>query len=72
MGSSRAYRISFERERKMNTVMSRVRRFLTSEDGPTSVEYALMVGLIAAALVTTVTSLKTAVAGVFSAVAGSL
>jgi len=56
----------------MNTVMSRVRRFLTSEDGPTSVEYALMVGLIAAALVTTVTSLKTAVAGVFTAVAGSL
>lgn len=56
----------------MNAMMSRVRRFLTSEDGPTSVEYALMVGLIAAALVTTVTSLKTAVAAVFTAVSGSL
>jgi pilus assembly protein Flp/PilA len=64
--------VRFEREKKMNKVMSRIRHILTSEDGPTSVEYALMVGLIAAALITTISSLKDAVAGVFTAVAGSL
>ena len=30
----------------MNTMMTRVRDFLTSEDGPTAVEYAVLVGLI--------------------------
>ena len=29
----------------MNTMITRVRHFLTSEDGPTAVEYAVLVGL---------------------------
>ena len=34
----------------MNTMITRVRNFLTSEDGPTAVEYAVLVGLICTAL----------------------
>ena len=34
----------------MNTMITRVRNFLTSEDGPTAVEYAVLVGLIVAGL----------------------
>ena len=34
----------------MNTMITRVRQFLTSEDGPTAVEYAVLIGLIAVAL----------------------
>ena len=56
----------------MNTMISRVRHVLTSEDGPTSVEYALMVGLISAALISSITSLQTAISAVFTAVAGSI
>ncbi len=35
----------------MNQVISRVQRFLTSEEGPTAVEYAVMMGLIVVAIV---------------------
>ena len=36
----------------MNSVFSRVRRFLVSEDGPTAVEYAVMLALIVVVCVT--------------------
>ncbi|MDB5350315.1 MAG: Flp/Fap pilin component [Planctomycetota bacterium] len=39
---------------------------LVAEDGATMVEYALMVALIGAALITAVTGLKTAISGQFS------
>jgi pilus assembly protein Flp/PilA len=35
----------------MNAMISRVRQFLTSEDGPTAVEYAVMLALIVVAIV---------------------
>jgi pilus assembly protein Flp/PilA len=56
----------------MNNVISRVRSFLTSEDGPTAVEYAVMVGLIAVALVAIVTSLGKSISGTFSTVSSTL
>lgn len=56
----------------MKTLICRFRHFLTSEDGPTSVEYALMVGLISAALITSITSVQTAISGILTAIAGSL
>jgi pilus assembly protein Flp/PilA len=56
----------------MNKVISRVQRFLTSEDGPTAVEYAVMVGLIAVALVAIVTSLGKSISGTFSTVSSTL
>jgi pilus assembly protein Flp/PilA len=46
--------------------------FLKNEDGPTAVEYAVMLGLIVVAIVTIVGSLATAVSGTFSTVSSSI
>jgi pilus assembly protein Flp/PilA len=59
-----------------NITMSRairsISRFLTSEDGPTAVEYAVMLGLIVVAIVGVVSSLATSVSGTFSTVSSTL
>ena len=41
----------------MKAFSSQVQRFLTSEDGPTAVEYAVMLALILVACITAVTAL---------------
>jgi pilus assembly protein Flp/PilA len=51
----------------MNGLSSKVRRFLVSEDGPTAVEYAVMLALIIMACVTIVKNLGSSVSGSFSA-----
>jgi pilus assembly protein Flp/PilA len=56
----------------MNAMISKVRRFLTSDDGPTAVEYAVMLALIIVACVTVVSQLGTSISGTFSAVSSSL
>jgi pilus assembly protein Flp/PilA len=56
----------------MFKVISRVRHFLTSEDGPTAVEYAVLVGLIVVAIVAVVGSLATSISGTFSTVSSTL
>jgi pilus assembly protein Flp/PilA len=56
----------------MSNVMSKVRRFLTSEDGPTAVEYAVMLALILVACISIVTTLGTTVSGTFSKVNSTL
>jgi pilus assembly protein Flp/PilA len=56
----------------MNGVYSRVRRFLVSEDGPTAVEYAVMLALIVVVCVTIIKSLGTSISGTFSSVQSSL
>ncbi|MGO9812487.1 MAG: Flp family type IVb pilin [Isosphaeraceae bacterium] len=56
----------------MQGMISRVQRFLTSEDGPTAVEYAVMLSLILVACITIVTTLGTSVKGVFSNVNASI
>lgn len=43
----------------MSTIIRRVGRFIRSEDGPTAVEYAVMVALIAVAIITAVSQLGT-------------
>jgi pilus assembly protein Flp/PilA len=43
----------------MNAMILKVRRFLTSEDGPTAVEYAVMLALIVVVCLTTIQSLGT-------------
>ena len=43
----------------------RFSRFLTSEDGPTAVEYAVMLALILVACITTVTTLGTSISATF-------
>jgi pilus assembly protein Flp/PilA len=56
----------------MNGVYSRVRNFLVSEDGPTAVEYAVMLALIIVVCVTVIKSPGTSVSGTFSSVQSSL
>jgi len=56
----------------MNKMPSCIRRFLASEDGPTAVEYAVMLALIVVACVAVVTSLGLSVSGTYSTVSSSL
>ena len=53
-------------------MISKVQRFVVSEDGPTAVEYAVMLGLIVVAIVGVVGSLAKSVSGTFSTVSSSL
>jgi pilus assembly protein Flp/PilA len=50
----------------MNALFSKVRRLLVSEDGPTAVEYAVMLALIVAVCVPIVMTLGTTPSGMFS------
>jgi pilus assembly protein Flp/PilA len=59
-------------ELKTVKALTKVRRFLVSEDGPTAVEYAVMLALILVACITIVTSLGTSVSGTFSRVNASM
>ena len=52
----------------MHTMIPRLREFLASEDGPTAVEYAVMLALILVACITIVTNLGSTVSGTFSQV----
>ena len=56
----------------MNVFASRVRRFLVSEDGPTAVEYAVMLALIVVVCVTVIKSLGTSISSTFNSVNSSL
>jgi len=56
----------------MNGLVKAFERFLVSEDGPTAVEYAVMLGLIVVAIVTIVGKLATSVSGTFSTVSSTL
>jgi pilus assembly protein Flp/PilA len=56
----------------MPVILSRVRRFLTSDDGPTAVEYAVMLGLIVVAIIAVVSSLATSMSGTFSTVSSTI
>lgn len=56
----------------MNALMMRVRRFLTSEEGPTAVEYAVMLALIVVVCLTTIQSLGSNSNAVFQTVSTSL
>ncbi|MDR3639016.1 MAG: Flp family type IVb pilin [Isosphaeraceae bacterium] len=56
----------------MKTAMNAVGRFLKSEDGPTAVEYAVMLALILVACITIVTTLGTSASRTFSRVNGAM
>jgi pilus assembly protein Flp/PilA len=49
-----------------------MKNLIVAEDGATMVEYALMVALIGAALVTVVTALGTAISGKFTSVSTTI
>ncbi len=56
----------------MKTFAAQVRSFMVSEDGPTAVEYAVMLALILVACITIVTTLGTSVSSTFSKVNNSM
>jgi Flp pilus assembly pilin Flp len=56
----------------MRGVILRAKRFLTSESGPTAVEYAVMLGLITVGLILTISALTAQMSGTFSAVSSTL
>ncbi len=53
----------------MRTWFQSVKQFLQSEDGPTAVEYAVMLALIVVVCITAITALGTNANAVFSNVA---
>ena len=56
----------------MKSLMKKVRSFLACEDGPTAVEYAVMLSLIVIVCLTAITSIGTKASSVFSKAANSL
>jgi pilus assembly protein Flp/PilA len=63
---------NFDEVKTMAKTSSEIRRFLASEDGPTAVEYAVLVGLIVVALITVVKNLAGSISGTFSTVSSTL
>ena len=52
----------------MHLLPTSIRRFLTSEDGTTAAEYALLIGFLALAIIGIVSKLGTSVSGTFNTV----
>ena len=56
----------------MNKLLLRVRHLLVSEDGPTAVEYAVMLALIVVVCLSTITTIGTRANSTFNSIANSL
>lgn len=56
----------------MKSVLHAVKQFLTSEDGPTAVEYAVVVALIIIACILAISGFGTALSNWFSGTAGTI
>ncbi len=56
----------------MKKWLAPIQKFITSEDGPTAVEYAVMLALIIIVCLVAITSIGTKAATTFSNVAASL
>jgi pilus assembly protein Flp/PilA len=56
----------------MKNFAKKVQRFLVSEDGPTAVEYAVMLALIVIVCLTAIRSVGTNAAATFTSVAGQI
>jgi pilus assembly protein Flp/PilA len=56
----------------MGQIVSKLRRFLVSEDGPTAVEYAVMLSLIVVVCLSAITTIGTKASSVFSKVSNSI
>jgi pilus assembly protein Flp/PilA len=57
---------------QMKSLVQKVRNFLISEDGPTAVEYAVMLALIVVVCLTAITSVGSKASSTFNKVANSL
>ena len=60
------------REKVMKNLALKVRRFMVSEDGPTAVEYAVMLALIIIVCLTAINSIGTNANATFTDVANSI
>jgi pilus assembly protein Flp/PilA len=56
----------------MNALLRRTRHLLVSEDGPTAVEYAVMLALIVVVCLSTITLIGTRANATFNQIAGAL
>jgi len=56
----------------MKNLLLKTRQFLTSEDGPTAVEYAVMLALIIVVCLTAIQAIGTNANATFNSVAGVL
>ncbi len=56
----------------MQNLANKIQRFLQSEDGPTAVEYAVMLALIVVVCLSAITSIGTRAKGTFNNVANQL
>ena len=56
----------------MNLLAQKVRRFLVSEDGPTAVEYAVMLALIVIVCLTAIQNIGTRANATFTSVGNAL
>jgi pilus assembly protein Flp/PilA len=56
----------------MRNLITKVQRFVVSEDGPTAVEYAVMLALILVACITIVTTLGQSISSTFTTVNTSM
>jgi pilus assembly protein Flp/PilA len=70
--STRSGVILFETEQPMNTFAMKLQRFLVSEDGPTAVEYAVMLALIIVVCLTAIQAIGTNANATFNSVAAKL
>ncbi len=51
---------------------SAIMKFLRDEEGASAIEYALVAAMVAVALVTFVTPIRTAITGIFTQIQGAL
>jgi pilus assembly protein Flp/PilA len=56
----------------VNHIVSKVRHFLVTEDGPTAVEYAVLMGLVVVAIASVTSKLAQTVSATFSTVSSTL
>jgi len=61
-----------ERGEVMKSFATKLRRFLVSEDGPTAVEYAVMLSLIVVVCLTAITAIGTNANSAFSKIATNI
>jgi pilus assembly protein Flp/PilA len=56
----------------MQTMIAQVRRLLAGEDGPTAVEYAVLVGLLVVALISVISGMGGSMSSTYSTVSSAL
>jgi pilus assembly protein Flp/PilA len=56
----------------MCSLISKVRQLCVGEDGPTAVEYAVMLGIITVGLIMVISAISSQISGTFSTVSSTI